>query len=204
MRFNFPKVYPWVTRPLFPDSQDLPASDDAVRVWENMLVLTMRDNPLRTAHVWLPPDVLTVTYGTVRARMRFASPVGAHSCLWLQDVEPYAQPDHHEVDIAEHFGTNRIHHTVHWVNQVGGKMREHHATKVVADRWHVYGVNIKPSGYTFTVDGEAVAKTDIAAPARPKALILSLLSDDWERERYGLSDVRDYRTYIDWVEVLSR
>jgi beta-glucanase (GH16 family) len=204
MRYDFRRMAPWVTRPLFPNSQDLPASDDCARVWDRRLVLSMKDNPLRTGHVWVPPEVLTVTYGTVKARMRFPAPVGAHSCLWLQSVTPYATPDDHEVDIAEHFGTNKIHHTVHWVNGVGGKMKDHGATKVVADRWHVYSVDIEPSGYTFKVDGEVVHESVVAAPPRPKVVVLSLLSDDWERDRYGLSDVRDYKTYIDWVETIAR
>lgn len=200
MRYGFSgDLSPWVTRPLPDGAQDLPASPDCAVVRNGRLMLMMRNGPLRTGHVWIPPERLTVTYGTVRARMKFPSPVGAHSCLWLQDVVPYATPEHHEVDIAEHFGTNRIHSTVHWTD--GQTFQEHFSSTRVAADWAVYECEIRPTGYTFRINGRVVGRTRVVAFPRPKTLILSLLSDEWERDRYGLSPLHLYRTYIDWVEV---
>ena len=144
MRLNFPRMGPWETRPLPDGAQDLPASDACARTWDGKLVLSIRDNPLRTGHVWLPPSTLTLTYGVARARMRFPGGRGFHSCFWLQDVVPYETPEAHEVDIAEHFGAPKIHQTVHWVDE--GKRQNHHAVLVDPKQWHVYEVNVGSTG----------------------------------------------------------
>lgn len=177
----------------------LPAADDCAVVSNGSLVLRVKDNPLRSGHVWVPPERLTVGYGLVRARLRFKGVQGAHGCLWLQDIEPYAQPDHHEVDVAECFGVNKVHHTVHW--QDNGPHAEHYSTEREVSKWAWYEVEVRPEGYTFRVNGVDVAHTVVGDSGRPKALILSLLSDDWERERYGLAPVDTYRMGCDVVEV---
>lgn len=201
-RHGFRTMGPWKTRPVPPESGHITPAEDCARISASgVLRLGIRQNPLRSGHIWVPPEVFTVTYGSVEARMRFYGPLGAHSCFWLQAVPPYATPEHHEVDIAEHFGNPMVvHNNVHWVE--GVKMQEHHGNRVLARDWHVYGVEIKPGGYRFYIDDKFVYATDVIAPAVEKTLILSFLSDDWERPNLD-SDLTKYRTAVDFVRVFQ-
>lgn len=149
-------------------------------------------------------DTFSFQYGYVEARMRFMSPQGAHSALWLQTDQPYATPTHTEVNVVEHFGKDSVWHNVYWSEnglppQKGDPSFQSKTTMNVTG-WHVYGCDIRESGYLWTIDDRVVAGTNVGLSDQEHYLILSFLSDDWERDK--LAPVMwPYRTLVDYVKV---
>jgi beta-glucanase (GH16 family) len=150
-------------------------------------------------------DTFEFTYGIAEARMRFKSPRGAHSAFWLQTTEDYI-PGQAEIDVIEHFGRKGLWHCVYW-REPGQFAGEFTSWKQMASgdydaySWHTYGVIWEPDSYTFTIDGNAVAKTTKGLSDRPKMLILSILVSDWEEPDLQMDNLKQYKTEVEWVRV---
>lgn len=187
--------------------QDGEASDRCAEQRDGQLrlrVMKDRNGRVITGHVSTGID-FTFTYGLAEARMKFMSPLGAHSAFWLQTTEDYI-PGQAEIDVVEHFGRRSLWHNVYWRDSGQGfgefseaKMK----TKVVDPTgWHIYGVDWREDGYRFLIDGQEVAKTAEGLSDRPKMLVLSILSNDWERGDLQEDALWRYRTLVDWVRVI--
>ena len=156
-----------------------------------------------TGHVSTAQDY-TFTYGLAEVRMKFMAPEGAHSAFWLQTTEDYI-PGQAEIDVVEHFGKKSLWHNVYW-RMPGQGIGEFTSAKIrtkVVDptQWHTYGVLWTPAGYVFKIDGQTVGVTTDGVSDRPKMLVLSILSNDWERPNLQTDALWRYRTMIDWVKV---
>lgn len=183
-------------------------TDGGARVADGRMVLGVRrsSNPLgyRSSHVYVP-DLILEPPVRVRARMRFLSPPGAHSALWLQSIPPYDTPLHTEVDVIEHAGTDRLHSWVYW-RDTGQLFGEHHepaphVAYPLPTRSAVYGLDWHADRYVFTLDGLPVFETSEGASSVPKQLILSMLVSDWELPDLKWDELWRYRTLVDWVRV---
>lgn len=193
---------PFVTR--HSGGQDLPSSEDAATIVNGKLKLSLLDNPLRTGHVWDPR--FSFTEGRIEFRMKFPAPPGVHSSPWLQDSEkPYEDQDAHEIDVAEHFGDDKaVHHSI-WTGPFPPKQVYHEYAKLTPAKWNIYEVDCRRNGYTWKINGVEVGRTRRSAGGygslRPKNIIISLLSDDWERSAVNLAKLKDYYALCDWVRV---
>lgn len=192
----------WKTRHV----QDGEASDRCVQYVDGRMKLRVRknrDGEVITGHVSTAED-FTFTYGLAEARMKFMSPLGAHSAFWLQTTEDYI-PGQAEIDVVEHFGRKNLWHNVYW-RESGQGAGEFSSAKfctqgVDPTSWHVYGCEWSADGYRFFVDGQETSFTQEGLSDRPKMLVLSILSNDWERPDLQLDALWRYRTMVDWVKV---
>lgn len=191
----------WKTRHV-PDGE---ASDRCVEYKDGILRLRVKNSSegIKTAHVSTKDD-FTFTYGLAEARMKFMSPQGAHSAFWLQTTEDYI-PGQAEIDVVEHFGRNSLWHNVYWrePGQLAGEFTGSKQKSKVVDPtgWHVYGCRWTPESYEFLIDGQSVTIIEEGLSDRPKMLVLSILSNDWEQDRLQTDALWRYRTQVDWVKV---
>lgn len=179
-----------------------------VRYHDGYLVLCLRQNAegrlvegrVDTKDRW------SFTYARVSARIKFLGPRGAHGSGWITTTEDYI-PGQAEIDYAEYFGRARIHHAVHWRlahMRAETFLSDKHATEVDdPGEWHVYSVNWMPHRYAFFIDGKRVATSTEGLSDRPKMLVFSLLSSDYERKHLRWGKLSRYTTVVDWVEVES-
>ena len=193
---------PWETRNA--GGQDAPTGEDCARVnSKGHASLFIKDNPLRTGHIHVPAEEFTVETGFVEARVKFPHPKGAHSAFWLQSVTPYATEDDHEVDIAEYFGNpNVVHHSLWMRDETGEIVQPFKGTKKFdATTWHTYGVELRSGSYTFTVDDQEIDSTKVYGSTVKKTMILSILTDTWERKNLQVDNLGLYKFFCDWVRV---
>lgn len=179
--------------------------EDCTKLRYGNAILGVKQDPLRTGHIWVPPEVFTVTEGFVEFRMRFGGPPGAHGAGWLQDLQPYRNEDAHEIDVVEDFGNHSVAHHAIWTQidddpqpekVLAGKWR------VDMTQWNVFGCAMNEFGYTFTVnDREITSSSNLYTSVRPKVLILSVLISDWELLRYGFGNGYNQKARCDWVKV---
>ena len=112
-----------------------------------------------------------------------------------------------EIDIFEWmqpFG-NRLQNTLHW-NGYGAE----HATSafsalvpdLMKEEWHVFGVDWRPDGYTFYVDGRRTSETKIAPSQAPENIILSVEIGKWggDISKANLPQ----QVQFDWVRVWQK
>lgn len=193
----------WQTR--VTPNPDLPAGKLAPQYMEeNKLKLRLQqiDNQVYTSHI---ATTQTFLYGHFEARMKFSSPIGAHSSFWLQDPIP-DNIGGSEVDIVEHFGKSTLWHNVYWRDENTMWPRSPNgrkiSTKTVHPKtWHVYGLDWRPDKYVFTIDGTEVGRTTDGLSNSPKNMILSLLSNEWEWPDLNRDELWRYKTMVDWVRV---
>lgn len=203
---HFEKPDPrWRTR--HTPTPDLPAGDFAPRYTaDGRLVMRLRerDGVVHTTHLYVPDQEFV--FGRFEARMRFASPRGAHSAFWLQDVEP-DRVGGCEVDIVEHFGSDStVQNNLHWraadsAASSYNPEKWHQSIKVDPRGWHVYRLDWLPDRYVFRIDGREVARTTEGLSSMPKRMILSLLSSTWEHPALDRDRLDRYRSPVDWVRV---
>lgn len=194
---------PWVPRHV---GRTTPTGDDCSVVRNGAAVLTIKRDPLRTGHIWVPPSEFQVTEGFVEFRMKFSGGSGAHGAGWLQDLQPYENDDAHEIDVVENFGNPKVAHHGIWTQDDADSELEqvlHGIWKGDMTKWHVYGCEMSEFGYTFTIDDVAWTQTVAYTSVRPKYLVASLLISGWEATKYGENNPYDQKTRIDWVRVSS-
>ena len=195
-------IGPFETRPSV--GQDLPSSPDAAKIVRGKLKLSFLINPERTGHVWVPN--FSFTEGRIEVRMKFPAPPGVHCSPWLQDAEaPYENVDAHEIDIAEHFGDDKtVHHSI-WTGPWPPKQPYKSWARLTPAKWNIYEVDCRRSGYTWKINGVEVGRSKRAdggfGSKRPKNIIISLLSDNWESSKLDLTRLKDYYALCDWVRV---
>ena len=183
----------------------IPTGIDCAVVKHGRVGLRVKQKPLRTGHIWVPPEEFTVTEGLVEFRMKFRGGPGAHGAGWLQDqVAPYADRTRHEIDVVENFGNPKVLHQGIWTQDDADPEPDqvvHAAWKGDAISYNVFGVDMRSDGYTFTVNDEAVLATSQYTSTQPKVLIASMLISDWEFEKYGVNNAWDQMAILDWVRV---
>jgi hypothetical protein len=188
-----------------PVVQDLPTSPNAVQIVNGKLELRLLrlNNQLVIGHVWDPK--FSFTEGRIEFCMKFHAPPGAHGAAWLQSVTPYETVDDHEIDVAEHFGDDKtVHHSI-WTGPWPPKQPYKDSANLTPSKWNVYEVDCRRGGYTWKINGVEVGKSKRAddgfGSKRPKNIIISLLSDTWERPRLDMVRLKDYYVLCDWVRV---
>lgn len=192
---------PWQNRET---GRGIPSGLDCAKVKDGYLVLSVKNNPLRTGHIWVPPTEFTVTEGYVETRMKFRGDPGAHGSVWLQALQPYATNQDHEVDVVENFGNAKVAHQGIWTQDDSDPEPDqvvHAAWRGDMTDWNVYGCEMTATGYIFTVNDVAVLATTHYTSTRPKFLIASLLISDWEFAKYGEGNTWRQKTLVDWVRV---
>lgn len=159
-----------------------------------------------------PAPGLPFVYGHLAARMKFQRPAGGHGALWWQTGETG------EIDAVEFFGQRkrstrqRVHHTIHRFGANTSKATSNVEIGARPDTWwsnyHTYEVFWGPQGYTFSIDGEVVARiTDQGTASNPGQAIISMQSNDQEipvlqkKLRTGEARLSDYKTTVQWVRV---
>lgn len=180
--------------------------EDCTKLRYGNAILSVKKDPLRTGHIWVPPEVFTVTEGLVEFRMRFDGPPGAHGAGWCQNRrKPYGSPDAHEIDIVEYFGNPNVAHHAIWAQVDDDPEPEKiHAGKWRIDmtKWNVFGCEMSRFGYTFAINDTQISSTSpIYASVQEKVLILSQLISDWELLKYGLGNAYRQKARCDWVKV---
>lgn len=187
----------WATR----DTLDTEVSAKCVETHTGHLELCLKKTAGQVVEAMISTEAsFQFTYGTVRARMTFRGPSGAHSALWLiPPGDTYAQPRGHEVDVVEHFGSNnKVQHHVY------GLERAHlfgDATTLNPRVPHVCEVMWTPDRYTWRIDRSTVCEWVGETSNVPHFVVLSYLSSDWERSELDMANLWKYRTDVDWVEV---
>lgn len=172
-------------------------------VAKGLCVLRTLPNPERPGY-WLNGHIGTgevneeqrfaFTYGVAEARIRFHSYHGSHAAFWLQTTEGYVDGQA-EIDVAEYFGAHdptrtrgtTLFDNVYW-HQPGEDDRTIERARLEVssldhnrwDTWHVYRVRWTPSRYVFEVDGRQVGTIREGLSGRPKFLVLSMLTSDYE------------------------
>lgn len=192
---------PWVSRDTV---RSFPTGLDCANVRDGKLVLGVKSNPLRTGHLWVPPDEFQVTEGYVEARMKFRGPPGAHGSVWAQSLQPYGDQNDHEVDVVENFGNTKTAHHGIWTQTDTDPEPEqvlHGVWRGNTREWQVYGCYMTSDGYVFTVNGEEISATPAYTSIKPKYLVASLLISDWEYTKYGQGNTWEQKVWVDWVRV---
>lgn len=192
---------PWVNRET---SRDIPTGLDCANVVDGKLVLRIKSNPLRTGHIWVPPDVFQTTTGFIEARMKFRAPKGSHGSVWAQALQPYATRDDHEVDVVENFGNPLVAHHGIWTQDDYDPEPDqvlHGTWRGDMSNYNVYGCEMRADGYTFTVNDKVITSTTQYASTLPKYLVASQLISEWELKFFNADDIRRHRTLVDWVQV---
>lgn len=195
---------PFITRSVA--GHDTPSSDDCARIVDGVLELSVLDNPLRTGHVFVPPEVFNFTHGEIQFRLRFPAPRGAHSSGWLQATQPYLTPEHHEVDVAEHFGhEENVYHSI-WTGPQPPIQIYKKSARLTPAKWNVYSVDCRRGGYKFKINGvevgRSLTKNGGYGSSVPKMIILSILVDEWEKLILDRLRLDEYYLQADWVRVL--
>lgn len=195
----------WKTRHT-PDP-DLPAGDFCpcyTAAGRLQLRLQERDGVVHTSHLSVLDQPFT--FGRFETRMKMMGPKGAHSCFWLQDVEPdYIGGS--EVDVVENFGSDdTVWHNVYWRTEDTMWPKEptrwRQAVKPIDRRsWHTYAVDWQADSYRFYIDDKLISTVTEGLSSRPKVMILSLLSSKWEWDKLQRDQLDKYRTMVDWVRV---
>jgi len=192
-------------KPRHTPDPDLPAWNGKGRIIDGRLLLNLRKRQETVYTTHLSVLDTPFVFGQFEARMRFFGPKGAHSCFWLQDVEP----DHiggSEVDIVENFGSEtrtwsnvyyRTPETMWPAKPTGWRSYTAHDPR----DWHVYGLEWTENRYTFSIDGKVSSVCEEGLSSRPKVMILSMLSSEWEWKNLQRDNLSDYRTLVDWVRV---
>ena len=184
--------------------RSIPTGRDCSRIVHGYVSIGIKKDPLRTGHLWCPPEDFQVTEGYIETRARFRGHPGAHGAVWLQDLLPYYDADRHEVDIVEYFGNHfRVHQGI-WTETDGDPEPEqvlHSTVKIFPMDWHIYGCEMRKDGYTFTVDGNETISTNYYGSNHPKYLVLSMLISPWELARYGYGNKWGQRAHVDWIRV---
>lgn len=181
-----------------------PTGLDCAKVRDGKLVLSIKANPLRTGHLWVPPDEFQVVEGYVEARMKFRGPPGAHGSVWLQALQPYATEDDHEIDVVENFGSLKVAHQGIWTQADTDPEPEqvhHSAWRGNTREWQVYGCAMTSDGYVFTVNGVEISASVAYTATKPKYLVASMLISDWEYTRYGQGNTWEQKAWVDWIRV---
>ena len=188
-------------------SREIPESLDCANVRNGKVVLNIKKNPLRTAHLWVPAEEFTVTEGFVEFRMKFRGGPGAHGSGWLQGLSPHLDPRlNHEVDVVENFGSPKVAHHGIWTEDdedITLDQVVHGSWRGDMTEWNVFGCEMSKTGYTFTVNDVAVTATTAYVSDNPKYLILSMLISSWEIIRFGEGNPYDQQAHCDWVRVSS-
>lgn len=147
-------------------------------------------------------DTFTFRYGTIRFRMRFLGPRGAHAAGWVQHL---GEPQHTEIDVVENFGSNRnVFQTLWWCPIPCAHPTEQYQRGVdVGDVevMHNYRIDWWPGRYVLIIDGQTVAQTGEGLSHHPKQLILSYLVSAWELPNLQQDSLGQYRAYVEYVEV---
>lgn len=179
---------------------------DANTVWvaNGELVLGLDRDSNGVLHEGRIHTDLNFTYGTFRARIRFAGPVGGHASLWAQSVSKNGTayyPGASEIDVVESFRSDRPNawHTIWYADSTGALVKSQDSTSVDVTQPHNYLVQWKPDGYTFKVDGVTSFTTSAGKSGVPHYGILSYLVADWEEK--NLADkLGPYRAFVDFAE----
>lgn len=147
---------------------------------------------------------LDFTYGTIRARMRFLGPKGAHAAFWAQSLDVNGTAyciGCAEIDVAEHFGPARVWQSLYWCPCSPDFQERQGFTDLDPSAWHYYKVDWTPTGYAFYIDGNLTASWSAGLSNKPHLVVLSYLSSDWERANLQTDRLGQYRAYVDFVEV---
>ena len=155
-------------------------------------------------------DRFRATGGVFAARVRFQPGSGMHGAFWMQGPPVTGA----EIDIAEYFGDRRangglasyVHYTdADGAGESSGGIQDIRRLlppgQSPSNSWHVYSVEWDPSGYIFRLDGyPTLVTSEPFVATSPEAMILSLLTSDWE-----LPKLKDPTStmYVDWVRAWS-
>jgi beta-glucanase (GH16 family) len=163
------------------------------------------------------------TYGYVEARIKVHPYPGAHCSLWLQGDGGYL-PGNTEIDVMEFFGAKnparRIGTDVHQNLYMGidGKATNvfhdsvndvawwgpNYPTKRWSNQWVRYGCLWEESGYKFYINDHLVHETNDGLTAKPKFVVLSMISRDYEVVKLNSATLSEQRMLTDWVKVWQR
>lgn len=194
---------PFITR--FVDGHDTPASSDCLDIVDGVLEMRLLDNPLRTGHVYVPPEVFNFTEGEIQFKMRFPAPPGVHCAGWLQATSPYKTPEHHEVDVCEHFGDEQnVYHNI-YTGPLPPIKAYQKSARLTPAKWNIYSADCRRGGYVFKINGVEVGRTKVKdggyGSTTPKMIILSMLCDSWEKQRLDMMRLSEYFCQVAWVRV---
>lgn len=112
-----------------------------------------------------------------------------------------------EIDIYECMKSQGdvVHHNLHW-NGYGEAHKSSPFDSFVPglrkDRWHVFGLDWRPDGYTFYVDGRRAWETTDAISHTPEYIILSVEIGKWAGDIAKADLPR--QVLFDWVRVWQR
>jgi beta-glucanase (GH16 family) len=160
---------------------------------------------------------LSVTYGTVEARIKLPAGTGFWPAFWMlgDDLPEVGWPRSGELDLLESVGpARRVAATVHGP-RVSDPATQWQVTHTVvsptsfADDFHLYSLEWTPSSLTFSVDGVAhltVARADLPPDSRwvfdkPFYLVLNLAVGGEQPGPPNAGTPFPGRMTVDWVRV---
>lgn len=155
------------------------------------------------------------TYGYIEARLNLAQPEGANEAFWMysQDLhwwygKPLRDPAAAgiEIDIEEEWGTDAVHHTLHWdgyadTHRSEGSGRVTCPGSTCQGNFHTYGVLWDPTGYRFYIDGQETYFQPRGASHHPGNLIIGAAIDRPGLDLGPKGDPRNALMLVDYVKV---
>ena len=133
-------------------------------------------------------ELFETKFGYWETRMKLQKQQGHWSAFWLQSPD-YGQVigdaniSGVEIDIMEYLAVehDRVHHSLHWdgysEHQKSASRRRYVAG--LHSGFHTFGLEWRPDGYAFYVDGLLTWKTRQAISHRDQYIVLSLEVGDW-------------------------
>lgn len=151
-------------------------------------------------------------YGYFECRVKVNRSYGPSTAFWMQSPTYGKIPGDPgqsgaEIDILEYrrkYYTDRIYHTVHWINKKGEHRQNgtHTVFEEVADGFHTYGLEWTPDYYVFYIDGERQWKTRQSISQIAQYIILSVELTGWSGD-HTLGIYPDQAVY-DYVRVWQK
>ncbi len=171
-------------------------------------------------------------YGYYEARIKFQKLQGHHGAFWLQSrslTDGVNDPAKYgtEMDIIEWFGDGRIkgwagmHVYYHSLGNNGQERRmrnlswpafhlmggplegkEDEVLENLSERFRVYGLLWTEKGCYFSCDGVEIMAEESIVSKVPQFIVLSLLCENWERQRMQVEKLPD-SMQVDYVRVYA-
>lgn len=149
-------------------------------------------------------------HGIMAARMKMQPSQGHHGGFWSQ---PMGSPSiGAEIDAVEYYGDSYVYkgrermpiqHSIYRLGEMKAKVVKNRSYLLRSGRtwssdYHVFSVQWTPSVYIFRVDGVETFRTARAVSQTDQAVILSLLSSEYETASNKPSSAP---MHVDWVRV---
>ncbi len=188
----------------------------AVRVGEgNLIIKAYRIGGIYYTGIVNTKEKFSLSSGYIEARVSFGAKVNGHwAAMWLYDDKH--PRDEREIDIFEHrsFDINGkniqqfITSAYHWNGYFEGarSLGTDSGDRGLGIGYHIYGVELSPSGYTYFIDGERYWHVDAKPSNDPFYLIFSVELKNVFSEWTGPlpEELDDDMIIIDWVRVYDK